>query len=205
MFNFFGSDGSAIQSDRVCKFKHCDATRALTILESGKAGHLASQQAGSSGKNPAKRFDWLTDASAKTTPPSVSNAFPPPLTEGVRLGDSSRTQTHRVTLLWSLRKTSRLLATNCTIQSDKGTRFGLRSQVVPLPWMILRTSRRSRSSGASGGGIRSERWREWSVEMFPQRCVGKLQGIRPRQADFHWDAFLSQEFQQFFGWPRRRS
>ncbi|CAL8269390.1 unnamed protein product [Gadus morhua 'NCC'] len=49
--------------------------------------------------------------------------------------------THRVTLLWSLRKTSRLLATNCTIQSDKGTRFGLRSQVVPLPWMILRTSR----------------------------------------------------------------
>ncbi|CAL8239866.1 unnamed protein product, partial [Gadus morhua 'NCC'] len=47
-----------------------------------------------------------------------------------------------------------------------------------------------RSSGASGGGIRSERWREWSVEMFPQRCVGKLQGIRPRQADFHWDAFL---------------
>ncbi|CAL8347765.1 unnamed protein product [Gadus morhua 'NCC'] len=52
-----------------------------------------------------------------------------------------------------------------------------------------------RSSGASGGGIRSERWREWSVEMFPQHCVGKLQGIRPRQADFHWDAFLSQEFQ----------
>ncbi|CAL8294323.1 unnamed protein product [Gadus morhua 'NCC'] len=60
-----------------------------------------------------------------------------------------------------------------------------------------------RSSGASGGGIRSERWREWSVEMFPQRCVGRLQGIRPRQADFHWDAFLGQEFQQFFGWPRR--
>ncbi|CAL8324754.1 unnamed protein product [Gadus morhua 'NCC'] len=50
-----------------------------------------------------------------------------------------------------------------------------------------------RSSGASGGGIRSERWREWSVEMFPQRCVGKLQGIRPRQADFHWDAFLAEE------------
>ncbi|CAL8377938.1 unnamed protein product [Gadus morhua 'NCC'] len=50
-------------------------------------------------------------------------------------------KTHRVTLLWSLRKISRLLATNCTIQSDKGTRFGLRSQVVPLPWMILRTSR----------------------------------------------------------------
>ncbi|CAL8265030.1 unnamed protein product [Gadus morhua 'NCC'] len=63
------------------------------------------------------------------------------LHHSVRLGDSSRTQTHRVTLLWSLRKTSRLLATNCTIQSDKGTRFGLRSQVVPLPWMILRTSR----------------------------------------------------------------
>ena len=82
MFNFFGSDGSVIQSDRVCKFKHCDATRALTILESGKAGHLASQQAGSSGKNPAKRFDWLTDASAKTTPPSVSHAFPRPLTDG---------------------------------------------------------------------------------------------------------------------------
>ncbi|CAL8347065.1 unnamed protein product [Gadus morhua 'NCC'] len=60
-----------------------------------------------------------------------------------------------------------------------------------------------RSSGASSGGIRSERWREWSVEMIPQRCVGKLQGIRPRQADFHWDAFLGQEFQQFFGWPRR--
>ncbi|CAL8347519.1 unnamed protein product [Gadus morhua 'NCC'] len=64
-----------------------------------------------------------------------------PAPDEVRLGDSSRTQTHRVTLLWSLRKTSRLLATNCTIQSDKGTRFGLRSQVVPLPWMILRTSR----------------------------------------------------------------
>ncbi|CAL8357674.1 unnamed protein product [Gadus morhua 'NCC'] len=32
--------------------------------------------------------------------------------------------------------------------------------------------------------------------MFPQRCVGKLQGIRPRQADFHWDAFL--EMLQFF-------
>ncbi|CAL8298420.1 unnamed protein product [Boreogadus saida] len=29
------SDGSVIQSDHVCKFKHCDATRALTILESG--------------------------------------------------------------------------------------------------------------------------------------------------------------------------
>ncbi|CAL8307128.1 unnamed protein product [Gadus morhua 'NCC'] len=54
---------------------------------------------------------------------------------------SRSSETHRVTLLWSLRKTSRLLATNCTIQSDKGTRFGLRSQVVPLPWMILRTSR----------------------------------------------------------------
>ncbi|CAL8234969.1 unnamed protein product [Boreogadus saida] len=51
------------------------------------------------------------------------------LNHSVRLGDSSQTQTHRVTLLWSLRKTSRLLATNCTIQSDKGTRFGLRSQV----------------------------------------------------------------------------
>ena len=63
---FFGSDGSVIQSDRVCKFKHCDATRALTILENGKAGHLASQQAGRSGKNPANRFDWLTDASANT-------------------------------------------------------------------------------------------------------------------------------------------
>ena len=82
MFNFFGSDGSVIQSDRVCKCKHCDATRALTILESGKAGHLASQQAGRSGKNPAKRFDWLTDASAKATPPSVSHAFPRPLTDG---------------------------------------------------------------------------------------------------------------------------
>ena len=76
MFNFFGSDGSVIQSDHVCKFKHCDATRALTILESGKSGNLASQQAGRCGKNPAKRFDWLTDASAKTTPPSVSHAFP---------------------------------------------------------------------------------------------------------------------------------
>jgi hypothetical protein len=31
---FFGSDGSVIQSDRVCKFKHCDTTRALTTLES---------------------------------------------------------------------------------------------------------------------------------------------------------------------------
>ena len=59
---------------------HCDATRALTILESGKADHPASQQAGRSGKYPAKRFDWLTDASAKTTPPSVSHAFPRPLT-----------------------------------------------------------------------------------------------------------------------------
>ncbi|CAL8378881.1 unnamed protein product [Arctogadus glacialis] len=29
-----------------------------------------------------KRFDWLTDASAKTTPPSVSHAFPRPLTDG---------------------------------------------------------------------------------------------------------------------------
>ena len=82
MFNFFGSDGSVIQSDRACKCKHCDATRALTILESGKAGHLASQQAGRSGKNPANRFDWLTDASAKTTPPSVSHAFPRQLTDG---------------------------------------------------------------------------------------------------------------------------
>ncbi|CAL8264815.1 unnamed protein product [Gadus morhua 'NCC'] len=43
MFNFFGSDGSVIQSDR---------------------------------------FDWLTDASAKTTPPSVSHTFPRPLTDG---------------------------------------------------------------------------------------------------------------------------
>ena len=33
MFNFFGSDGSVIQSDHVCKFKHCDTTRALTTLE----------------------------------------------------------------------------------------------------------------------------------------------------------------------------
>ncbi|CAL8255395.1 unnamed protein product [Boreogadus saida] len=47
----------------------------------------------------------------------------------------------RVTLLWSLRKTSRPGATNCTIQSDLGTHLGLRSKVVPLPWMILRTSR----------------------------------------------------------------
>jgi hypothetical protein len=82
MFNFFDSDGSVIQSDHLCKFKHCDATQALTILESGKSGNLASQQAGRSGKNPAKRFDWLTDSSAKTTPPSVSHAFPRPLTDG---------------------------------------------------------------------------------------------------------------------------
>ena len=32
--NFFGSDGSVIQSDRVCTFLHCDTTRALTTLES---------------------------------------------------------------------------------------------------------------------------------------------------------------------------
>ena len=29
MFNFSGSDGSVIQSGRVCKFMHCDTTRAL--------------------------------------------------------------------------------------------------------------------------------------------------------------------------------
>ncbi|CAL8328898.1 unnamed protein product [Gadus morhua 'NCC'] len=39
------------------------------------------------------------------------------------------------------RKTSRLLATNCTIQSDKGTRFGLRREVVPLLWSSGKTSR----------------------------------------------------------------
>ena len=87
MFNFFGSDGSVIQSDRVCKFKHCDATRALTILESGSS---CNDNATSRKKREepgfvvvsGKRFDWLTDASAKTTPPSVSHAFPRPLTDG---------------------------------------------------------------------------------------------------------------------------
>ena len=33
IFNFFGPDGSVIQSDRVCKFKHCDTTRTLTTPE----------------------------------------------------------------------------------------------------------------------------------------------------------------------------
>ncbi|CAL8249933.1 unnamed protein product [Arctogadus glacialis] len=32
--NFFGNNRSIIQSDRVCKSKHCDTTRALTTLES---------------------------------------------------------------------------------------------------------------------------------------------------------------------------
>ncbi|CAL8260137.1 unnamed protein product [Boreogadus saida] len=53
----------------------------------------------------------------------------------VQFGDSSRTHTHKVSLLW------RLKGTKCTIQSDLGTHLGLRSKVVPLPWMILRTSR----------------------------------------------------------------
>ena len=41
---FFGSDGSIIQSDHVCKFKHSDTTRALTTLKSSpiRQPHLLS-------------------------------------------------------------------------------------------------------------------------------------------------------------------
>ena len=44
----------------------------------------------------------------------------------VRDGDSSRTQTHKVSLLWSIRRTSRHGATKCTIQSEMGTHLGLK-------------------------------------------------------------------------------